>query len=329
MNSLTKRGLLLAKIVRKVSRPLALAAVLVSFSACGGARPLPGPSETENSNYSISASSSRSSSLSLPPSSATQSNEVSDNVSAEKGKGGNGTTNGGTLRAAVREPAGTFQGPGVRSEVHDRRGLRAVQSIYMAPILIEERARAALPNQAAMTEELRERLTAELDIELLDSSSVLAESGQRRRENSSLTAAQASAESLGIGPTSARASESDLYVHARASGAESLLVTSLKEFHPRSGSALGAQEAAAVTLGMQLHALDGTLLWSAGYVFRDQAVSDNLFRLGDRLFQSNEGVPGARALGFKSERELLSAGLRGAARALATDRTALFAAATK
>jgi hypothetical protein len=228
-----------------------------------------------------------------------------------------------------RNVSSSPRSPGLRSAVHDRQGLRSVQSIYVAPISIDEKARMAIPERAAVTDELRDRLHAELDLTLL-SSSTRGEGGTVERPGAGrLTTAHASAELMGLGSTSAGVRAEEIFALARASGAESVLITSLTEFQPRSGSALGTQDAAAVSFGLDLFALDGTRLWSADYVFRDQAVSENLFRLKDRLFQSNEGVPGATALGFKSERELLSAGLREAARTLAMDRNALFTTATK
>lgn len=67
-------------------------------------------------------------------------------------------------------------------------------------------------------------------------------------------------------------------------GADAYLTTTIKEYQERRGSRLAAEEGAAVSFSMMLFGVDSAEpIWQGTYVFRDEALSDNLLRIGERM----------------------------------------------
>ena len=99
--------------------------------------------------------------------------------------------------------------------------------------------------------------------------------------------------------------------------ADGVLQAKLENFIERSGSAVGG-EPATVSFSMSvLRVEDGKELWSATYFFKDEALSQNLLKVGDRLSKSN-------GAGWKSARAVLAEGFDGAMEDLSKRRVQQF-----
>lgn len=71
---------------------------------------------------------------------------------------------------------------------------------------------------------------------------------------------------------------------ARNMHLDGILYTKINNFNVRQGSRLGSEDPARVDLTMQIiSAGDNKLVWQSNYHFKDQAISDNLFKLDERL----------------------------------------------
>lgn len=64
---------------------------------------------------------------------------------------------------------------------------------------------------------------------------------------------------------------------------DAVLHTRLFEFSPRLGSAVGVDQPAKVGFVMSLRRASGEELWSARYFVNEQAIFENLFKLGERV----------------------------------------------
>jgi hypothetical protein len=91
---------------------------------------------------------------------------------------------------------------------------------------------------------------------------------------------------------------------ARRRNADAVLETTVQEYTERICSAVGGEQPAAVAFRMRVYrALSGREIWNASYVFRDQAWSENVFRML-RPFE------GGRKLGWLSAQDILQEGAR-------------------
>jgi len=100
-------------------------------------------------------------------------------------------------------------------------------------------------------------------------------------------------------------------------GADAVLAADIHRYTERVGSRVSADVPAGVDFSMALVRIgDGKELWRASYFFQDQALSENLFRLG----KPKETRPGK----WHTASELLSAGFQKAVAELAARRTAAF-----
>ena len=107
---------------------------------------------------------------------------------------------------------------------------------------------------------------------------------------------------------------------ADALGASAVLYTTLKSCERRLGSRIGVEDPAAVGMSFVLvRASDGKEIWRADYLNRDQALSENLLKLEERI--SNPG--------WRSAEQLFVGGLTLAARDLEQKRQEQFLGAVK
>ena len=91
-----------------------------------------------------------------------------------------------------------------------------------------------------------------------------------------------------------------------AMDADAILRTEILRFDQRQGSAVGG-EPAVVSFRMNLESAGKRgAVWSAQYFLKQEAVSENLLRLGERMGPSGSGV------GWSSAREVFEKGVRAA-----------------
>lgn len=98
-------------------------------------------------------------------------------------------------------------------------------------------------------------------------------------------------------------------VHARATakkiGADTILITSVQQYTERVGTAAAAEQGARVAFTFNLQRVTtGESIWKASYVFKDQALTDNILRLGERVREVKQD---GRS-GWWTARELFSRG---------------------
>lgn len=101
-------------------------------------------------------------------------------------------------------------------------------------------------------------------------------------------------------------------------GADGVLYTRLLRFVEREGSAVGATVPAGVDFTMTLSRVsDGKQVWEASYHFQDAALSDNLFKVQNRLHDGH-------GAGWRTADDLLSNGFRSALSDFSSKRQAQF-----
>jgi hypothetical protein len=72
-------------------------------------------------------------------------------------------------------------------------------------------------------------------------------------------------------------------------GADGLLRTELTQYQEREGSSVGGEPATVSFKMTILSGQDGLPIWEAQYYYRQEALSENLLRIGDRLGPSGTG----------------------------------------
>lgn len=185
--------------------------------------------------------------------------------------------------------------PNLHSKVQSDAALLRVNSLLVLPVQVEPSARESNLEATSLYDNVSRAFLEESNLELVgDRKEILASRGSR--PISSKQAAEL----------------------ARSHGADAVLVTRLHDFVERSGSKVGVTQPARVSFSMEmLSAATGLPLWEASYHFKDQALSDNLFRIEDRL-QKGE------APHWRAAADLLSDGLRLASRDFSRRRSAQF-----
>lgn len=104
---------------------------------------------------------------------------------------------------------------------------------------------------------------------------------------------------------------------ARRMNLDGVLFTKVNSFSSRQGSAIGSTSPASVGITMRMvRVSDGLIVWQSNYHFKDQALSDNLFRIEQRL-------AGDRPK-FRSAEELIWTGYRQAIKDFSGKRMAGF-----
>ncbi|MCB0311521.1 MAG: hypothetical protein KDD42_09810 [Bdellovibrionales bacterium] len=109
---------------------------------------------------------------------------------------------------------------------------------------------------------------------------------------------------------------------AKKIGADAVVFTTLNSFVEREGSRLGAERPAQISFNMDLlRVSDQKSIWHASYFFRDQAVTENLLRVPQRIEDSAK--PGWHA-GWREADKILAEGLRSALTNLSLSREEQF-----
>lgn len=104
----------------------------------------------------------------------------------------------------------------------------------------------------------------------------------------------------------------------RARGVDAVLVTELSDYRERAGSSIGGEPA---TVSFQMAVKEtsgGIVVWRAQYFYRQEALSENLLKLGDRLGSGGTGA------GWVTGRVVFERGVDMALRDFGSRREALF-----
>jgi hypothetical protein len=108
----------------------------------------------------------------------------------------------------------------------------------------------------------------------------------------------------------------------RERGVDAVLMTELSDFKDRSGSSIGG-DPATVSFVMTIKSTDGgAVIWRAHYFYRQEALSENLLKLGDRLGSGGTGA------GWVTGRAIFERGVDMALRDFGSRREALFLSAS-
>jgi hypothetical protein len=101
-------------------------------------------------------------------------------------------------------------------------------------------------------------------------------------------------------------------------GVDGVVVTTVHQFIERDGTAIGSERPASVDFSMRLlRSGSGAEIWRATYHVKDEALSENLLALGERL--------GSRSVAqFRDAQEMLATGFASAGRDLAEARQLIF-----
>lgn len=152
----------------------------------------------------------------------------------------------------------------LRTEVIDGDALFNTHSVLALPVINGLALRLGENDLAQLTAELREALKSELTISVIEAKSelgyaVVGDSGAVKHGVES----------------------------ARKLGADAVLITVVERYTQREGSRAGADEAALVDLRMTLVSISSSQpIWRASYYYRDQALSENLFKIQQRAIRS-------------------------------------------
>ena len=122
----------------------------------------------------------------------------------------------------------------------------------------------------------------------------------------------------GFSPSSLRAPSAETRRVLASQGVDALLTTALVEYEEVEGSSVGG-EPATVSFVMGVVSLpDGKEVWRGTYFFRQEPLTNNWLRLGERVSRDGSGV------GWRSARAELERGLAGALSDFGNRRTEQF-----
>lgn len=107
----------------------------------------------------------------------------------------------------------------------------------------------------------------------------------------------------------------------RSLGADTVLETRIHRIIKRVGSRVGVSQPALVDFSMSLvRSSDDQVIWQGNYFYRDQALSDNLFLIGERLRDAKEN----QRFGWLSADEIFARGVRETLESIAKSRDQSF-----
>jgi len=220
----------------------------------------------------------------------------------------------GTLTAGSTGTTAS-SGSGLVTSVSERRALVKISSVLVAPLQYEAGARGVSGDASQLDSALFDALRQELDLQLTS----WADLGNSGKQSRTLT-------DKIVAPEVSRGTALEA---AKRRGANAVFLSTLHEYQDRKGSELGASQLARAYLTFSVvvptaEPNGGKTIWEASYRFRDQPIAEDLLRLKDRLFKSDEGVPTGNRVGFRDGEELLFSGFRDAARELASARMRSF-----
>ena len=87
-----------------------------------------------------------------------------------------------------------------------------------------------------------------------------------------------------------------------SSGVDAMLVTEILDYRERQGSRIGGEPGAVAFRMTVVRLSDKAELWGATYSLKEESVTDNLFRIGERIGANSSG------LGWQSGREIFKRG---------------------
>jgi hypothetical protein len=103
-----------------------------------------------------------------------------------------------------------------------------------------------------------------------------------------------------------------------SAGIDAILVTELLQYRDREGSRIGGEPGAVAFRMTVVRLSDRGEIWGATYSLKEESVTDNLFRIGERFGASSTG------LGWQSGRELFKRGVTSALESFSTTREEQF-----
>lgn len=198
--------------------------------------------------------------------------------------------------------------------------LQSVQSIGVAPISFSggggpkgvlSRESVGQDDVKSLNEELLKSFDAELSLKVIH----LYQGGRAAAKGAK------GAPGGGLGgetfdSASSAAVGSDPVALGRSGGVDAVLITTMRDYQERVGSAIGADSPARVSFTMSLVRVhDRSEVWSAIYTFQDRSLLDNLTTLGP----AQEG-----ALGWRKAREIVAQAFTNSARDLEDKRLVQF-----
>ncbi len=206
--------------------------------------------------------------------------------------------------------------PKLMSTVSEGAALLRVNSILVTPIVFSPQARIAQHLDQQYEDALEEALAQNVGVKI-ERAAKLAKSDlasdQRYKGEGQMVKA--------VGTTAVMTQQQAMAL-ARSHGLDSVIIATVNDFKERSGSAAGSSDPARVDLSMQLFSVgNGSLIWAASYHFKDEAITDNLFRLSDHVSGSQTGNSG---IGWRSAHEVLRAALAMASSDLGQKRASSF-----
>ena len=181
--------------------------------------------------------------------------------------------------------------PSLKSESNRTKDLLTINSLFVAPVEVLVEIRSNPEVNFDFSSQLRDAVREEIDLRVFYAGAV---------------------DSTGSGTTVP-------FDEAKRVKADGILLTKVTNFVPREGSAVGSERPAQVDFSMQvLRVSDGRSLWQSSYHFKDQSLSENLFKIKDRL--SKGATPQ-----FRSAEDLIRSGYRSALNNFSKQRLAQFA----
>jgi hypothetical protein len=106
----------------------------------------------------------------------------------------------------------------------------------------------------------------------------------------------------------------------RKAGADALVMTEILTFSERDGSAIGGEPATVAFVMTVKRTSDGAPVWQGNYFYKQEALSENLLKLGDRLGAGGSGP------GWASARAIFERGIEAALRDFGAKREQQFLA---
>lgn len=177
-------------------------------------------------------------------------------------------------------------------------GLLSVTSLMIMPVQFDEGVRSKEKYAESFYDALVNAFRAEVEMDVIVDKSLL-ERLKAAGGVSCLEAGRKAASSL---------------------GGDAVVCTTLHSFTERRGSSVGAESPAQINFTMQiLRVSDGVPIWGGDFVFKDQALTENLFAIEQRVAERPSNP------GWQSATSVLERGFREASADFARQRLAKFA----
>ncbi|NLF25839.1 MAG: hypothetical protein GX589_09325 [Deltaproteobacteria bacterium] len=189
--------------------------------------------------------------------------------------------------------------PSLQSETPYPEQLKQLHLFYLSPVVLSPDVRDGAEDVRYFNKLFRDSFASDCGLPLVSSDAKEAQDGEFAaglKEATTLAAAS-------FEPSRELA-------RARALGADAMILINLLQFTKRKGSRLAADQSAVVYFVMKVYrSADGKELWRGSYFYKDQAWSENLFKMCSR-FSSRP------RLGWLEAEEVLKQGALSACRDL-------------